>query len=593
MDHCQIRHGSFEAILILDPVDVKEAYGHSASRYHSLKWHVWSYGWRYVSFSKEEDSVEWRLTLCREVSVTVAGQILCKSNSNDGYDSHFSTYTGLVLATGLGKLPAVLVWTGKMVWFGFQPVHRPDPIFPGRVVTLTRHRTLSFWWGWNRTAVPTSRFLQLWVQFSIWVLIELWDDEYADCVVLQALSPPALRFGIQMIFVEWLWNKGKYYAKFTGFRWRLHECRFDQQSDSGMWKCGWHCTIYVLIMSRYDQNWNTQLQTKLWGWNAGFLLVKPTQLEWSGLSWDRTRCNGSVSVPTLTWTHPSELEPLLTLHLILFGSCDRFGSGKREWILILSTRLCILRNTKMHFWGMWRLNTLPNIDVCRSLHPTAYRATFSSPPQQYQDLVNLPLIHMVCGAMINNTNEWQCGWNDTRTEQSRSTHIDYHQALFEFTAWITKELGASQSKSQCLLLRPNGDQQDCLDNGYHRLVATMRRYAFTVRQCHYWGTRHILYLTTWHRSGGQFFPCARWHRLQAARNHRRDPCWTSRCKVVSWSQSWDIASRWPSIGYNEHRKLLRNEERGRGKNIAQNGQGPWLIGDVAGQPNPTCYTEAI
>jgi len=48
MDHCQVRHGCFEAILILDPVDVQEAYGHIASRYHSLQWHVWSYGSRHA-----------------------------------------------------------------------------------------------------------------------------------------------------------------------------------------------------------------------------------------------------------------------------------------------------------------------------------------------------------------------------------------------------------------------------------------------------------------------------------------------------------------------------------------------------------------
>ena len=51
MDHRQVCHGSVEAILILDPVDVKKAYGNSASHYHSLQWHVQSYGWRYVSIS--------------------------------------------------------------------------------------------------------------------------------------------------------------------------------------------------------------------------------------------------------------------------------------------------------------------------------------------------------------------------------------------------------------------------------------------------------------------------------------------------------------------------------------------------------------
>jgi len=33
----------------------------------------------------------------------------------------------VVLATGTGNLPAVRVWTGKMVWFGSRPVQIPDP----------------------------------------------------------------------------------------------------------------------------------------------------------------------------------------------------------------------------------------------------------------------------------------------------------------------------------------------------------------------------------------------------------------------------------------------------------------------------------
>ena len=49
IDHCQVRHGSFEAIPILDTGDIEQAYSHIASRYHCLQWHVWSYGWHYAS----------------------------------------------------------------------------------------------------------------------------------------------------------------------------------------------------------------------------------------------------------------------------------------------------------------------------------------------------------------------------------------------------------------------------------------------------------------------------------------------------------------------------------------------------------------
>ena len=42
-------------------------------------------------------------------------------------------------------------------------------------------------------------------------------------------------------------------------------------------------------------------------------MVKLTQLQESGFSCGKNRCNGSVQVPTLTWNCTSGLEPLLTL----------------------------------------------------------------------------------------------------------------------------------------------------------------------------------------------------------------------------------------------------------------------------------------
>jgi len=53
-DVAQVCHGSFEAILILDPVNVEEEYSHIASRYHCLQWHVSSCGWRYASLARKK-----------------------------------------------------------------------------------------------------------------------------------------------------------------------------------------------------------------------------------------------------------------------------------------------------------------------------------------------------------------------------------------------------------------------------------------------------------------------------------------------------------------------------------------------------------
>jgi len=123
----------------------------------------------------------------------------------------------VVLPTGPGNPPVVRDWTGKTVWFGSRPVQKPNPLCLGGVVTLTRQRTVSVWPGWNWTVVPTLLFLHLWLQSRFWVLIVSCHDEYADCAVLRTLSPPAFRFVIRPIFVEWLWNKGRVQVNSGGF----------------------------------------------------------------------------------------------------------------------------------------------------------------------------------------------------------------------------------------------------------------------------------------------------------------------------------------------------------------------------------------
>jgi len=92
MDHCEVCHGSIEAIWIYDPVDVKEAYRHIVPRHHSVQWHVQLHEWCDVSFGYEEDSMEGRVVLPCEVSSTEAVQILHWSHSYHGYTSRFCAY---------------------------------------------------------------------------------------------------------------------------------------------------------------------------------------------------------------------------------------------------------------------------------------------------------------------------------------------------------------------------------------------------------------------------------------------------------------------------------------------------------------------
>jgi len=92
VDHCELCHGSFEAISILDPIDVNEAYSHIASQYHTEQWHVCSQGRHDASFGQEEDSIEGRLVLCCEVSLTEVVEILRWSDSNHRHAAHFCIY---------------------------------------------------------------------------------------------------------------------------------------------------------------------------------------------------------------------------------------------------------------------------------------------------------------------------------------------------------------------------------------------------------------------------------------------------------------------------------------------------------------------
>jgi hypothetical protein len=50
MEHSEVHHGRFEVIQILDPVVVKQAYGHIGSRYYSPQRYIQSHEWHYASF---------------------------------------------------------------------------------------------------------------------------------------------------------------------------------------------------------------------------------------------------------------------------------------------------------------------------------------------------------------------------------------------------------------------------------------------------------------------------------------------------------------------------------------------------------------
>jgi len=93
------------------------------------------------------------------------------------------------------------------------------------------------------------------------------------------------------------------------------------------------------------------------------------------------------------------------LHLfsIRSGSCNCLEIGTREWILTLRTSHPILPNINRSFCHMWRINTVPTINVCLSIHSNTYWAAISSSLHWLQDPVNHSLLNVICPAMMKNT----------------------------------------------------------------------------------------------------------------------------------------------------------------------------------------------
>jgi len=149
----------------------------------------------------------------------------------------------------------------------------------------------------------------------------------------------------------------------------------------------------------------------------------------------------------------AEVSPMMVMLLITAPTVNPlqklqlFTSEASEWISIMRTRLPILPNTWRCVWCTWRMNAVPNTDVCSSLNPRVYQATISSPPRWLPDLINLVIIHVICPAMMNNT---QCIklWLTWCLDKSFAQHAYWlPQRSIWIHPWITTELGANWSES--------------------------------------------------------------------------------------------------------------------------------------------------
>jgi hypothetical protein len=63
-------------------------------------------------------------------------------------------------------------------------------------------------------------------------------------------------------------------------------------------------------------------------------------------------------------------------------------------------RVAMYANTKSWFCSLWRMNTLPNTDICPLYKLKSNQATISFPLQQLLHLVNLILDFTICPAMM-------------------------------------------------------------------------------------------------------------------------------------------------------------------------------------------------
>jgi hypothetical protein len=112
-------------------------------------------------------------------------------------------------------------------WVGFTTKH---PVF--QYHNFASNYVGEFWWYRDVISIWNVQYDQL---FHLPIL-NLWSDQYS----LSRYSNPA-NFS----------RKGALISQ------PLNEYWSDRKSETGMWKDGENCTIYILIMPWYDQNWNS------------------------------------------------------------------------------------------------------------------------------------------------------------------------------------------------------------------------------------------------------------------------------------------------------------------------------------------------
>jgi len=249
-------------------------------------------------------------------------------------------------------------------------------------------------------------------------------------------------------------------------------------------------------------------------------------------SWPWHWCDRGCPNCMLQWLLRWERLSLLITSSIISRSCGRVGIGTIDWILILRTRYLILHYPWRPFCTIWGMNTVKNIDLWRSIIQKAYRATISSPLQWLQDLVNHLWFWMICP--VNMINPWH---QTMRLKRYLDEAIKLHTYwLLLGSIWINSmNHPGTRGKFIQISMITIQTQWGLAVHVVYRTSPTggsiRRKHSHSELSLQY-GTRLLLYHTTWYLSGGRSFPCTRYHQLEAVKNHRRDSLGRSRCKEV-------------------------------------------------------------
>jgi hypothetical protein len=159
----------------------------------------------------------------------------------------------------------------------------------------------------------------------------------------------------------------------------------------------------------------------LWGSNAGFMVVKPAQLQWSGFSCGKKRCNGSVRVPTLTQNRSSGLEPLLILARSTATSKTSFTPTCKARSTVTSkanfTPICKVGSTATNL-----LPVNPDSQRSESEHVRAMRQSMSEVAKWiYQSCVSERIsgesehVREGVGASMSELWEWACWSHESQS----------------------------------------------------------------------------------------------------------------------------------------------------------------------------------